>query len=109
MIETAFLIAFVVLFIHAAFWDGMIFGKLAEKMHHWPSYLKKPMFDCPICMSFWHGLLILLIGRYTNTLPHYHWLQCIGMVFAAGGINTVLIYIINADKEVYKELKDEES
>lgn len=93
MIETALIIAFVVLFLHATTWEGMVFQIVAEKLHTLPEWMKKPLYDCPICMAPWWGSVILLLmclhsGDWLDPLS---WLL---LVFAAGGINTVLIHII---------------
>ena len=93
MIEIAFIIALVVLFLHATTWEGMIFQIVAEKLRGLPAWVKKPLYDCPICMAPWWGSVILILmglhsGEWFDPLT---WLL---LVFAAGGINTVLIYII---------------
>ena len=107
MIETAFLIAFNVLFLHASTWDGMINEWVRSMAFNWPVWVKKPLFDCPICMAPWWGALIMLTFHFATGF----WkkiLRIILMLFAAGGINTVLIYMISSDKEEVKALKDDD-
>ena len=99
MLETSFIVAFAVMFIHASFWEGMIFGKVAEAMHSWPDWIKKPLYDCPICMSFWHGLWIIAALQATGYVNYCNPLPVLLTLFAAGGINTVLIYIISYAKD----------
>ena len=106
MIETIIMIALVVLFLHVTTWEGMINEWVANKADHWPEWVKKPLFACPICMAPWWGSVILgAMWAYSRMkIDPLSWVL---IVFAAGGLNAVLIYIISADKEVTKELKDE--
>lgn len=107
MIEAAFIIALVVLFIHVTTWEGMINNWVHGIFWYAPTWIKKPLFDCPICMSIWWGAVIIIAGEFFG-----HW-QCHGffneviILFAAGGINTVLIYAISSDKEEIKVLEDD--
>ena len=75
---------------------------------NWPEWIKKPLFACPICMAWWHGLLILFIGYKADIFPPYGIVAQFLIISAAGGINAVLIYIISANKEEVKALKDDE-
>lgn len=107
MIELTLIISLVVLFIHATTWEGMINEWVSRVLWHAPPWIKKPLFDCPICMAPWWGSLILLLfGVFTDNWLHpFIWVITL---FAAGGINTVLIYIISSDKEEIKVLKGED-
>ncbi|MBK7885140.1 MAG: hypothetical protein IPJ81_16145 [Chitinophagaceae bacterium] len=107
MIELTLIIALVVLFIHVTTWEGMINEWVGRVFWDAPSWLKKPLFDCPICMAPWWGALIIIIGEWFGAWPCYGFFKEIIMLFAAGGINTVLIYIISSDKEEIKALKDD--
>lgn len=56
----AFQMAIILLFIHAASWEGMIteyirIGKwtLQELLQEVPAFISKPLYDCLICMSPW--------------------------------------------------------
>lgn len=100
------LIALAVLFIHVSTWEGMINEWVHSVADSWPPWIKKPLFDCPICMSFWWGLLINAIGVGSQGWQPIGLFNAIIMVFAAGGLNAVLIYVISSDKEIVKELKD---
>lgn len=107
MITTAIIIAFVVLFLHACTWEGMIFGFVSKKLHRLPDYIKKPLYDCPICMSPYYGSLIILSSYYFggHDLPSVNdWFLILLM---AAGINTVLIYIVSASKAISKSLGDD--
>jgi hypothetical protein len=87
MIELAVLIAFAVLFINSTTWEGMIFEDVANYLDtKLPEWLSKPLYACPICMSFWYGSIMYLI---------YHGFDkwFIIVVFAAAGINAFLIMI----------------
>lgn len=108
MLETSLLVALVVLFLNVTTWEGMINEWVKRVTFNWPDYFKKPLFDCPICMAPWWGSLILIVGYQAGALPAYNWFEAVCILFAAGGINAVLIYIITANKEEVKALKDDE-
>lgn len=107
MLEYIFTIAFMTLFLHASTWDGMINAWIPKVTYNWPEWVKKPLYDCPICCAPWWGALILLLSHLTGSLPAFNWFQVVCILFGAGGVNTVLIYMISSDKELTKELKDE--
>ena len=97
MIETSFIVALSVLFIHATTWEGMIFRSVYEQLKHLPDWIKKPLYDCPICMAPWWGALMMLTFHLVTGV----WRKILGwllILFAAGGINTVLIYIVSYAK-----------
>jgi hypothetical protein len=50
MLTHAFIIAMIVLFIHASSWDGMIFEGI-KKIIKPEGHLYKPIYGCPICMT----------------------------------------------------------
>lgn len=89
---TAISLAFIILFLHATTWEGMIFENLYEKTYKWPTWLKKVLFDCPICMAPWVGSLLLVIWGISTG----HWLtapQWIAVLLIAAGINTFISMI----------------
>lgn len=95
MIETAFIIAFLVYFIKATTWQGMIFHPLSEKLESWPEAIRKPFYECPICMTPWWGIIIYLIGHYAG-LPEFFELtiqRVLFTVFTAAGINTIFLIL----------------
>lgn len=106
MIETAFIVAFVVLFMHVTTWEGMINEWVGKALFNAPEWIKKPLYDCPICMAPWWGSVCLA----AMCLYSSEWLNPVSwiiLVFSAGGINAVLIYIISSNKEETKLLKEE--
>lgn len=103
-LESIIIIALFTLFLHCTTWEGMINHWIHKVAFNWPAWIKKPLFDCPICMAPWYGSLLILAGLINvSTAGH-----AILILFAAGGLNTVLIYLISADKEITKELKEDE-
>lgn len=106
MIETIFIIALSVLFIHVTFWEGMIFESIGKKLSALPHYIRKPVYDCPICMVPWWGSLLLYGGNIAKLWEVQNATEWIFILFAAGGINTVLIYIVESGKAVSKALND---
>lgn len=108
MIEVSFMLAFSVLFLHVCTWEGMIFEFVSNKLYNLSDKIKKPLYDCPICMVPWWGSIILTLYSLASGLwqPYYQWIL---ELFAAAGINTVLIYLISSNREITKELKEDEA
>ena len=95
MVSTAFIIAFIVYFIKATTWKGMIFHEITNKIELWPEFIRKPLYECPICMTPWWGLIIYLIGHYSG-LQEFGDLSIARVVFTilvASGINTIFLLI----------------
>ena len=95
MLTTAFIIAFIVYFIKATTWKGMIFHGVIEKLEWLPKKLKKPLFECPVCMTPWWGVLIYLIGHYAGLeeFSELTFRRLVFTVFAAAGINTLFLIL----------------
>lgn len=107
MIQLMFIVSFVVLFIHIIFWRGMIFENIGEYLRKaLPEFIQKPLFECPICMAPWHGMIILLIGKENHLWVINSWVEFVLVLFGSGGINAVLIYIIEQGKSINKTLND---
>lgn len=59
-------ISLIILAIHVSMWQGMIFGWLRIAVANWidklnMGWIKKPLFDCLICMGGWYSIVIYLI------------------------------------------------
>jgi len=99
MVELAFIIAMAVLFLHATTWEGMIFQKVPEWLWDVPVWMKKPLYSCPVCMSFWWGVFIIVAGELFHVWP------CIGAfkefltLFVAGGINVIASSFLKPDPD----------
>lgn len=95
------LITFTVLFLHVTTWEGMIFGNMEQwlRLNYLPSYIRKPLYDCPICMTPWWGAFIILIGEYSHSIPCYGFFIEVLILFAGAGLNTLLIYIISLARD----------
>lgn len=89
MIELALLIAYAVFFMHVTTWEGHIFEEVGNLLDmKLPEWIAKPLYACPICMSFWWGVAAMALMRVTG-VHHFNIVQVILVVFAAGGINTI--------------------
>ena len=89
MIEHAFIIAMIVLFIHACSWQGMIFEGI-KKLIKPEGHLYKPIYGCPICMTPYYGtIMYLLFFR----LSFVDWLLTIGTAAGMSVISVILIDI----------------
>jgi len=92
-------ITFTVLFLHVTTWEGMIFEIVRTTLDDLPGNIKKPLYDCPICMTPWWGAVIILVGEYTHNIPCYGFFFEALILFAAAGLNTLLIYIISLARD----------
>lgn len=93
MIALSFSIAFCVLFLHSITLDGMIFQFVSKALWNLPSVIKKPLFDCPVCMVPWWGSLIIVLLCYHNN-EWLGWLEWTLVLMTAGGINVLSNSII---------------
>lgn len=96
MIQQVIFIALSVYFIHACFWPTMIFGKLAQDADTWmPEWAKKPLYDCPICMTVWWGWALYWFYYYIDVpiFPEYEAQLIIPVLMCAAGMNTILLQL----------------
>lgn len=108
MLTHAFIISFIVLFIHATTWKGMICDWVPELMKNMPTVIRKPLFACPVCMTPWWGTIIMIMMAVKGTLVINSFSQLIHTLFAAAGITLVLSTIITAARtfaSVYNDLE----
>lgn len=94
MLIPSFAIAMIVYFLYHSTFKGMIFGGFRKWSKNWPEWIKKPLYDCPVCMCAWWGFPVLVLGYYGMCwdLGNVWW--CIACMFVAGGINSVVSQII---------------
>ena len=73
----------------------MIFHELSEKLESWPEGLRKPLYECPICMTPWWGIIIYLVGHYVgmHEFSELTIQRILFTVFTAAGINTIFLII----------------
>lgn len=91
MLEQAAIIAFITIAVWATMLYEMIFGWVRDKTEHWPIWLKKPVYECPICMTAWYGTLAYWL-IWGNSVKEW------GIVVICGmGIVTVFVNIKNTD------------
>ena len=88
IITHAFIIAMIVLFIHACTWKGMIFEGVKNIIKP-EGHLYKPIYGCPICMTRYYGTIIYLIFFRLSVMD---WLLTIG---TAAGISVISVLLID--------------
>ncbi len=73
----------------------MIFHGIIERLEWLPKKLKKPLFECPVCMTPWWGVAIYLIGHFAGLeeFDELSFRRLIFTVFAAAGINTLFLIL----------------
>jgi hypothetical protein len=99
MIEMSIIIALVVFFLHECTREGMILEFIYYALYDLPSFLKKPLFDCPTCMCMWWGPSIIgvcILAGFTEITNN--WAMLVSM-FMAGGINAIVLGLINKQEK----------
>ena len=95
MVTHAFIIAMIVLFIHACTWKGMIFEGF-KKILKPEGHLYKPVYGCPICMTPYYGTIIYLLFF---RLSFSDGLLTIG---TAAGISVLSVLLIDIKDGIFK-------
>lgn len=94
----SFIVAFICIAIHIIFtWKGMLFYPVGKWLQlRLNKYIKKPLFDCPMCMSsFWTLMYWLYMGAPICDITFV-------MMLVVCGINTLLtsaIYYFHEEPE----------
>ena len=76
-------------FIHACTWEGMLLFALNEKLWNLTPKIKKPLFDCPVCMVPYYGSGIIALSCYRSGV-WIDWFSWIIILATAGGINAIV-------------------
>lgn len=85
MIEKIFIIAFMVMAIYSTMLYGMIFQIVRVKLDKAPQWLKKIVYDCPVCQTPYYGSAIYWL-IWGNSVKEW-----IIVIIAAMGACSVLI------------------
>lgn len=109
MITMALIIALAVLFLHSTTWEGMIFHKVSVVLNEAPDWVKKPLFDCPICMTPWWGAIMIIAGELTGQLPCIGYLREFAVLFAAAGMNVIFIYVVSLCRDYVIQVNSHEN
>ncbi len=84
----------------ATFWPEQIFHGVGEWLSkRLPEWLCKPMFDCPLCNSFWVATLIYWIF-WGNV-----WHEWIIISVCSIGVNAVIVNLINKVEDISDAIK----
>lgn len=102
MISIVFTISLIVIFLHECTRPGMIFSFVASSLDHLPSYLRKPLYDCPICMIPWWGPSILALGIIGKLWYINNVLSFFIVIGLASGVNIFLVNFLNVLKSAVK-------
>jgi hypothetical protein len=89
MLIFAFHISLIIVAIHALFWEGMILFPVGRILNYLPLLIKKPLFQCMICMSSIWTLII----AYCYHVPIFR-PQIIILMLTVCGINVIIDSII---------------
>lgn len=91
MIEKIIITSLLVMAIWATMWEGMIFGFVRKWGERNLGKLREPVYDCPICMTFWYGSGVYYL------LWRNSWIEWAIVVVAAMGLNAVLVKLFPDD------------
>lgn len=97
MLTRIIIISLIITAIHVTTWDGMIFNRPAEWLggvldRSRPSFLRKPLFECLICMGgVWTMILDPIIFGWS-------WWVLVDML-AVIGLNTLISAVISRMRE----------
>jgi hypothetical protein len=87
MVQHAFLISMIILFLHSCSWQGMIFGGIQEFIHP-DEWISKPIYGCPICQTPWWGTAIYWIFFH---IGFCNWILTVGCAAGMAVIWVVLL------------------
>lgn len=99
MIEISFIIAFIVLFLNFCTHKGEIFAIVSKTLNKQPEWIKKPLYDCQICMSVWWGFSIQAVGITSGVWHIKNFVECIIINATAAGINVALVMFKSESKK----------
>lgn len=68
MIESVISNSLLILGINCLFWPGMLLFKLVKPLSKLPELLRKPLFECMICMSSVWGTVFFLHHSHTSVV-----------------------------------------
>lgn len=69
-----------------AFDENMVFGSSRKYIDKWPSWIRKPLVDCPPCLASIHGFA-------SYTIFHGLDLMVIPFIVCLSGLNYIVIQI----------------
>ncbi len=91
-------------FVYCLFQAGMIFEFVRKMLWRLPAAIKKPLYDCLICMSFWYGMLFYKINLVCWMDTDFAFIDMIYSAVITGGIN-YLFTLFAGDYELYTAAK----
>lgn len=93
MLEKAIIISLIVQFLYEITHEGMILQVVDKVIFKVNPYLKKPLYDCPVCMSIWWGSPICCFCMLYCNWEFENWQQIIFTSILAGGINVIFSHL----------------
>lgn len=95
MIEQTIIISLAITLIYVSFWEGMWLGwfRLAVLEPYTPTFFRKPLFDCIICMASIWGTLIYF-GYFHRFRFDFTWDNYLMTILCVGGLNTLIAGVI---------------
>lgn len=97
MNEKIIVISVIVFFLWFSMQDGNIFGKIRVWFGSVNPFWKKPLFDCPACMTPWYGTILYWVV-YCDSV--FEWII---VVAAASGINAMASFLIPEEDNSFSD------
>jgi hypothetical protein len=75
--------------------EGMIFERVGKALEPLPSWIKKPLYDCPICNSVWVAVVM-----YFTIWPEMEWWKLPLIGLSASGLASIITGFQNKLKDI---------
>jgi hypothetical protein len=92
MLLQAIQISLIILAIHALYWEGMLLYRFRYDAS--PSWVRKPLYECLICMSSVWTIVCCLYMNFWGHINHFADLSIIPLMLMVCGINVILDSVI---------------
>ena len=95
MLEQIVIVSLMTMFIYATTLPGMIFSWVQRATFKWPTFVRKPIHQCTVCMAPWYGSLLFAVGA----IPFVGWIPMLLVLGCAGGLNYVLVNLFKYNED----------
>jgi hypothetical protein len=75
--------------------DGMIFGKLGNKLHYSKAWYAKPLGGCVVCANVWHSVIAFALIDLTSEILRAGIVHAWMMLVAFIALSNMFVRLIN--------------
>jgi hypothetical protein len=90
MLEKSFIISLIISFMNITTHEGMILEKVNDWFWNVTPLIKKPLFECSICMCMWWGPMIACCGILWFEWQFQSWQQIMACCMIAATFNSLI-------------------